>query len=64
MAAPVLKVSTPRWEKIARLVVCILGILVSFYAYHVETEKERYGLSGRVRRERLGQLLQSVHLQV
>ncbi|KAK1143464.1 vitamin K epoxide reductase complex subunit 1-like protein 1 [Acipenser oxyrinchus oxyrinchus] len=41
MAAPVLKVSTPRWERIARLVVCILGILVSFYAYHVETEKER-----------------------
>ncbi|KAK6473412.1 vitamin K epoxide reductase complex subunit 1-like protein 1 [Huso huso] len=41
MAAPVLKVSTPRWERIARLLVCILGILVSFYAYHVETEKER-----------------------
>uniref|UniRef100_A0A8C8M7H2 vitamin-K-epoxide reductase (warfarin-sensitive) n=1 Tax=Oncorhynchus tshawytscha TaxID=74940 RepID=A0A8C8M7H2_ONCTS len=41
MAAPVLRVSTPRWERIARLLVCVLGILLSLYAYHVETEKAR-----------------------
>ncbi|MBN3313063.1 VKORL protein, partial [Atractosteus spatula] len=41
MAAPVLRVSTPRWERIARLLVCVLGILLSFYAFHVETEKAR-----------------------
>uniref|UniRef100_A0AAY5L0X8 vitamin-K-epoxide reductase (warfarin-sensitive) n=1 Tax=Esox lucius TaxID=8010 RepID=A0AAY5L0X8_ESOLU len=41
MAAPVLRVSTPRWERIARLLVCVLGILLSVYAFHVETEKSR-----------------------
>lgn len=41
MAAPVLRVSTPRWERIARLVVCLLGILLSIYAFHVEREKAR-----------------------
>ncbi|KAF3841296.1 hypothetical protein F7725_007158 [Dissostichus mawsoni] len=41
MAAPVLRVSTPRWERIARLLVCLLGILLSIYAFHVETEKAR-----------------------
>ncbi|KAK6317558.1 hypothetical protein J4Q44_G00129580 [Coregonus suidteri] len=41
MAAPVLRVSTPRWERIARLLVCVLGILLSLYAFHVETEKSR-----------------------
>ncbi|KAM7398459.1 hypothetical protein PAMA_006391 [Pampus argenteus] len=39
MAAPVLRVSTPRWERIARLLVCLLGILLSLYAFHVEREK-------------------------
>ncbi|XP_028662819.2 vitamin K epoxide reductase complex subunit 1-like protein 1 [Erpetoichthys calabaricus] len=38
MAAPVLRVSTPRWERIARLLVCFLGILLSVYAYHVQRE--------------------------
>ncbi|XP_039612757.1 vitamin K epoxide reductase complex subunit 1-like protein 1 [Polypterus senegalus] len=38
MAAPVLRVSTPRWERIARLLVCLLGILLSVYAYHVQRE--------------------------
>ncbi|XP_061658818.1 vitamin K epoxide reductase complex subunit 1-like protein 1 isoform X2 [Syngnathoides biaculeatus] len=41
MAAPVLRVSTPRWERIARLLVCLLGILLSVYAFHVEREKAR-----------------------
>ncbi|XP_005987585.1 vitamin K epoxide reductase complex subunit 1-like protein 1 [Latimeria chalumnae] len=41
MAAPVLRVSVPRWERIARYIVCILGILLSLYAYHVEREKMR-----------------------
>ncbi|XP_066515894.1 vitamin K epoxide reductase complex subunit 1-like protein 1 [Hoplias malabaricus] len=41
MAAPVLRVTTPRWERIARLVVCLLGILLSIYAFHVESEKSR-----------------------
>ncbi|KAJ8403842.1 hypothetical protein AAFF_G00347100 [Aldrovandia affinis] len=41
MAAPVLRVSTPRWERIARLLVCLLGILLSIYAFHVEREKTR-----------------------
>ncbi|XP_045066064.1 vitamin K epoxide reductase complex subunit 1-like protein 1 [Coregonus clupeaformis] len=41
MAAPVLRVSTPRWERIVRLLVCLLGILLSLYAFHVETEKSR-----------------------
>ncbi|KAI7813079.1 vitamin K epoxide reductase complex subunit 1-like protein 1 [Triplophysa rosa] len=39
MAAPVLRVSTPRWERIVRLLVCLLGILLSMYAFHVEREK-------------------------
>lgn len=39
MAAPVLRVSTPRWERIARFLVCLLGILLSLYAFHVEREK-------------------------
>ncbi|XP_036393027.1 vitamin K epoxide reductase complex subunit 1-like protein 1 [Megalops cyprinoides] len=41
MAAPVLRVSTPRWERIARVFVCLLGVLLSLYAVHVEREKER-----------------------
>ncbi|XP_059913488.1 vitamin K epoxide reductase complex subunit 1-like protein 1 isoform X1 [Gadus macrocephalus] len=41
MAAPVLRVSTPRWERIARLLVCLLGIVLSLYAFHVEREKAR-----------------------
>lgn len=41
MAAPVLRVSTPRWERIARFLVCLLGILLSVYAFHVEREKSR-----------------------
>ncbi|XP_076867852.1 vitamin K epoxide reductase complex subunit 1-like protein 1 [Brachyhypopomus gauderio] len=43
MAAPVLRVSTPRWERIVRLLVCLLGILLSLYAFHVEREKSRDG---------------------
>ncbi|XP_067113862.1 vitamin K epoxide reductase complex subunit 1-like protein 1 [Osmerus mordax] len=41
MAAPVLRVSTPRWERIARLLVCLLGIILSLYAFHVESEKAK-----------------------
>ncbi|XP_074466262.1 LOW QUALITY PROTEIN: vitamin K epoxide reductase complex subunit 1-like protein 1 [Sebastes fasciatus] len=41
MAAPVLRVSTPRWERIARLLVCLLGVLLSLYAFHVERETAR-----------------------
>ncbi|XP_048872253.1 vitamin K epoxide reductase complex subunit 1-like protein 1 [Brienomyrus brachyistius] len=41
MAAPVLRVSTPRWERTARLLVCLLGALLSLYAFHVEREKAR-----------------------
>ncbi|XP_051524215.1 vitamin K epoxide reductase complex subunit 1-like protein 1 [Myxocyprinus asiaticus] len=41
MAAPVLRVSTPRWERIVRLLVCLAGILLSLYAFHVEREKSR-----------------------
>ncbi|CAI9590469.1 unnamed protein product [Staurois parvus] len=41
MAAPVLRVSVPRWESGARYVVCVLGIVLALYAFHVEREKER-----------------------
>ncbi|KPP69067.1 vitamin K epoxide reductase complex subunit 1-like protein 1-like [Scleropages formosus] len=41
MTATVLRVSTPRWECTARLVVCLLGVLLSAYALHVEREKAR-----------------------
>ncbi|TRY57192.1 hypothetical protein DNTS_003275 [Danionella cerebrum] len=41
MAAPVLRVSTPRWERTVRVLVCLLGILISLYAFHVEREKSR-----------------------
>ncbi|KTG02583.1 hypothetical protein cypCar_00024213 [Cyprinus carpio] len=41
MAAPVLRVSTPRWERTVRLLVCLSGILISLYAFHVEREKTR-----------------------
>ncbi|KAJ1184839.1 hypothetical protein NDU88_001636 [Pleurodeles waltl] len=41
MAAPVLRVSVPRWERTARCAVCALGILLSVYAFHVERELER-----------------------
>uniref|UniRef100_A0A8C2A3U0 vitamin-K-epoxide reductase (warfarin-sensitive) n=1 Tax=Cyprinus carpio TaxID=7962 RepID=A0A8C2A3U0_CYPCA len=41
MAAPVLRVSTPRWERTVRLLVCLSGILLSLYAFHVEREKTR-----------------------
>ncbi|XP_078278445.1 vitamin K epoxide reductase complex subunit 1-like protein 1 isoform X1 [Rhinoraja longicauda] len=39
MAAPILKVATPRWEKVARGSVCLLGALLSVYAYHVESAR-------------------------
>ncbi|XP_032630334.1 vitamin K epoxide reductase complex subunit 1-like protein 1 [Chelonoidis abingdonii] len=40
MAAPVLlRVSVPRWERVARYVVCAAGILLSLYACHLEREK-------------------------
>lgn len=41
MAAPVLRVSTPRWERIARLLVCMFGMVLSMYALHVGREKAR-----------------------
>ncbi|KAE8625005.1 hypothetical protein XENTR_v10006128 [Xenopus tropicalis] len=41
MAAPVMRVSVPRWESGARYAVCVLGIVLSIYAFHVEREKER-----------------------
>lgn len=42
MAAPVLlRVSVPRWERVARYVVCAVGILLSLYACHLEREKGR-----------------------
>ncbi|XP_073471206.1 vitamin K epoxide reductase complex subunit 1-like protein 1 isoform X2 [Aquarana catesbeiana] len=41
MAAPVLRVSVPRWESGARYAVCVLGIVLALYAFHVEREKER-----------------------
>lgn len=41
MAAPVLRVSVPRWESGARYAVCVIGIVISLYAFHVEREKER-----------------------
>ncbi|KAM4886616.1 vitamin K epoxide reductase complex subunit 1-like protein 1 [Sylvia borin] len=40
MAAPVLlRVSVPRWERVARSAVCAAGILLSLYACHLEREK-------------------------
>ncbi|KAK0132699.1 Vitamin K epoxide reductase complex subunit 1-like protein 1 [Merluccius polli] len=41
MAAPVLRVSTPRWERAARLAVCLLGVALSLYAFRVERETAR-----------------------
>ncbi|XP_012678234.1 vitamin K epoxide reductase complex subunit 1-like protein 1 [Clupea harengus] len=41
MAAPVLRVSTPRWERIVRFLVCLLGIMLSLYAFHVEQENAK-----------------------
>ncbi|CAM2104010.1 unnamed protein product [Caretta caretta] len=42
MAAPVLlRVSVPRWERVARYAVCAAGILLSLYACHLEREKGR-----------------------
>lgn len=42
MAAPVLlRVSVPRWERVARSAVCAAGILLSLYACHLEREKGR-----------------------
>ncbi|KAM3853693.1 vitamin K epoxide reductase complex subunit 1-like protein 1 isoform 2-T13 [Vipera latastei] len=42
MAAPVLlRVSVPRWERVARYIVCLAGIILSLYAYHLEREKGR-----------------------
>lgn len=41
MAAPVLRVSTPRWERIVRFLVCLLGIMLSLYAFHVERENAK-----------------------
>ncbi|XP_066433102.1 vitamin K epoxide reductase complex subunit 1-like protein 1 [Eleutherodactylus coqui] len=31
----------PGWERAARLLVCVLGIALSVYAYHVETSREK-----------------------
>ncbi|XP_048413227.1 vitamin K epoxide reductase complex subunit 1-like protein 1 [Stegostoma tigrinum] len=39
MSAPILKVATPKWEKLARGSVCLLGMLLSVYAYHVESAR-------------------------
>ncbi|XP_059829179.1 vitamin K epoxide reductase complex subunit 1-like protein 1 [Mobula hypostoma] len=39
MSAPILKVATPKWEKVARGSVCLLGVLLSVYAYHVESAR-------------------------
>lgn len=42
MAAPVLlRVSVPRWERVARYIVCLAGIILSLYACHLEHEKGR-----------------------
>nr|XP_034994653.1 vitamin K epoxide reductase complex subunit 1-like protein 1 isoform X1 [Zootoca vivipara] len=42
MAAPVLlRVSVPRWERVARYAVCLAGIALSLYACHLEREKGR-----------------------
>ncbi|KAJ6655747.1 hypothetical protein lerEdw1_004800 [Lerista edwardsae] len=42
MAAPVLlRVSVPRWERVARYAVCLAGIVLSLYACHLEREKGR-----------------------
>lgn len=42
MAAPVLlRVSVPRWERVARYAVCLAGIALSLYASHLEREKGR-----------------------
>ncbi|XP_053940783.1 vitamin K epoxide reductase complex subunit 1-like protein 1 [Cuculus canorus] len=42
MAAPVLlRVSVPRWERVARSAICAAGILLSLYACHLEREKGR-----------------------
>ncbi|KAG7279360.1 hypothetical protein CRUP_001268 [Coryphaenoides rupestris] len=40
-APPVLRVSTPRWERAARLLVCLLGVALSLYAFRVERETAR-----------------------
>ncbi|XP_007894765.1 vitamin K epoxide reductase complex subunit 1-like protein 1 isoform X1 [Callorhinchus milii] len=39
MSAPILKVAIPGWEKAARGSVCLLGVLLSLYAYHVESDR-------------------------
>ncbi|XP_006009084.1 vitamin K epoxide reductase complex subunit 1-like protein 1 [Latimeria chalumnae] len=39
--APFQRALVPGWERKVRLVVCIVGIVLSVYAYHVETSKER-----------------------
>ncbi|KAJ6652130.1 hypothetical protein lerEdw1_013170 [Lerista edwardsae] len=33
--------AVPAWERVARLVLCTVGLLLSVYAFHVETSKER-----------------------
>ncbi|XP_072127560.1 vitamin K epoxide reductase complex subunit 1-like protein 1 [Mobula birostris] len=34
-------VTAPRWDEAVRWLVCGLGLVLSLYAYHVETSKER-----------------------
>ncbi|XP_044312047.1 vitamin K epoxide reductase complex subunit 1-like protein 1 isoform X2 [Varanus komodoensis] len=42
MAAPVLlRVSVPRWERVARYAVCLAGIALAIYGFHLEREKGR-----------------------
>ncbi|XP_013917568.1 PREDICTED: vitamin K epoxide reductase complex subunit 1 [Thamnophis sirtalis] len=33
--------TVPRWERVARLLLCAAGLALSIYAWHVETSKER-----------------------
>ncbi|KAG8140670.1 hypothetical protein E2320_003337 [Naja naja] len=33
--------TVPRWERVARLLLCLAGLALSIYAWHVETSKER-----------------------
>lgn len=35
------RMTVPRWERVARLLLCAAGLALSIYAWHVETSKER-----------------------
>lgn len=35
------RMTVPRWERAARLLLCAAGLALSIYALHVETSKER-----------------------